>query len=186
MLTPSQAYAPHALTTVLAAAGWQLPDAHEAQGSVHTVGQHTPPVHRFAPHSLGPVHAAPAGFVHTPAAQLPPEQLSASLPSTVVHVPGVAALAQLSQVPQAALSQHTPSTQKPVAHSLPKVHAIGVGAYSQVSPKWARACSGSTLDGLPPNNTATPRVESKAMAAWDRAGGFTLLSLVHQAVFSSS
>jgi hypothetical protein len=186
VLVPSHAYAPQALGAVPAAAGWQVPDAHEAHGSVHAVGQHTPPEHRFGPHSLGPLHAAPAGLVHTPAAQVPPVQLSESVPLTAAHCPGEAALAQLWHVPQLALSQHTPSTQKPVAHSLPWVQAMGAGAYSQVSPRCVAACSGSPFDGLPPNSTTTPRVESKAMAAWERAGGLAVLSLVHQAVPSSS
>jgi len=85
----------------------QLPALHAAPGAhwveaVHEAGQAAPPVHAYVPQ----VPDVPAGRL----VQVP----SALAPSASLHA---------LQPPRQALSQHTPSTQRPEAHCAPLLQA---------------------------------------------------------------
>jgi hypothetical protein len=102
---------------------------HVSQGPLHSELQHTPPTQKPLAQNAPKEHSVPFAAPHVPIEPhtLGDAQLSGSGVSagTAVHRPGLAALLQLSQLPQAplppkgdmdVLSQQTPSTQKPVSH----------------------------------------------------------------------
>jgi hypothetical protein len=97
----------------------------------HATSQHTPSTHKPVTHSLAAAQLAPLTFLHEPEpSQLVPAAHSASGSVAVVTkaqvpllAPVLAAVHAMQVAPQALL-QHTPSTQKPLAHSLAAVHAV--------------------------------------------------------------
>ena len=104
---------------------------------------HTPaPLHMDAAVAVAPVHAAATQTVLAPQLRhAPPPSQTPSLPHVDcavaehmprglvplpagVHVPMLPTCAQVLQAPVQAVLQHTPSTQLPLAHTLPVVHAV--------------------------------------------------------------
>ena len=98
---------------------------HASQRPVQAVAQQTLSTQNVDAHCVAPVHGCA-----TVRRQLPfashvslPVQLSGSVPFvTAVQVPGVVR-SHAWHVPQLADSQQTPSTQLPVSHCVPAVHA---------------------------------------------------------------
>jgi hypothetical protein len=137
---------------------------------MHAFSQHTPSTQKPEAQTLPLEQAVPFLGLQLPllshacpAAQLPGTSVPAA---TCAQVPACPATLQDWQVPgQAAVEQHTPSTQKPeaqadaVAEAQPSPLLRFATLYSQVS-----LCSDPSF-GPAPNSTITPRWLSKAMAA---------------------
>jgi hypothetical protein len=81
-------------------------------------------------HSPGSEQLAPFVFLHVPAPSqsAPAGQVSCWPAATGEHVPTEPALLHVWQSPLHALSQQTPSTQLPLWHSDPAMHAVPFGA----------------------------------------------------------
>lgn len=105
--------------------GAQVPGLDPLQASqapLQAVLQHTPSMQLLLWHSLAALHVCPVFFLHDPEASqlLVPLQLSLSsalVILTQVPPPPV----QAWHAPHEALPQHMPSTQAPLAHSLPRL-----------------------------------------------------------------
>ena len=92
------------------------------QRPLHAVLQQTPSTQKLLWQSAAAPQGSPfASFWHAPAplhACAPLHSASGSAPTgTNVHVPRLPALSQASQMPVQPEAQHTPSMQRPVAHS---------------------------------------------------------------------
>jgi hypothetical protein len=96
----------------------QAPVAHDRQAAVQAALQHRLSLQNPVAHSFPVAQVSPVFFLHTPLASqvLVPEHSGlSSAPVTWWQVPP----AQLWQAASQAAVQHTPSRQKPVAHSVP-------------------------------------------------------------------
>ena len=138
--------------------------AHTSQAPPHAELQHTPSAHDPLAHCVPALHAWPLRSLHAPVASqvlVATGQLSASSAFvTGEHVPGVAPL-HAWQAPHDPLSQHTPSTQKPVSHCVPLVHAPPCVCRSHVSPNVPP----------PPKSTVRCRTGSNATPSCERGTG---------------
>jgi hypothetical protein len=122
-----------------------------AQFSVHAPSQHTESAQNPLVHAPGAVHGSPFAFfaTHAPAAQCMLGRQSPSSTQLVAHAPALQtpngahvrapwgaplvmmeqvprkpATSQATQLPEQAVSQHTPSTQRPEPHSDAVVHVV--------------------------------------------------------------
>jgi hypothetical protein len=120
-----QAYEPH----VLVAPSLQVPTPSQYAASVAVPSAQLAGLHSFAGPFAKPTHLvrsfppSHASALHT---SVPPASHAARVPfgapETGVHLPGAPATSQASHCPAQSESQHTASTQKPVAQSLEVEH----------------------------------------------------------------
>lgn len=129
----------------------QVPTSWHASEAVHTTG--LPPVQTPAWHVSVFVQASPS--LH-------------AVPVSRAHVPFEGAPATTEQASQApalqALSQQTPSTQKPLMHSLAKTHAVPLPAGAMGSKSWVVAKK--LPPSVPPATSTFPFWSDVAVKSW--------------------
>jgi len=128
---PLQLFVPeHPSRSTNRATGAQVPSnpatEHDWQADPHeAVPQQTPSMQWPDTHWSGEEQILPRAFLQAPAPSHieSPVQASSAAFFTAEHVPTLPVCAQLTQAPSHAVSQQTPSTQKPLAHWAAIVHA---------------------------------------------------------------
>jgi hypothetical protein len=161
---------------------------------VHVLSQQMPFTQKPDAQVAPALHTCPLLLLQVPApsqalpfSQLPGTTVPAAASLQMPSDPGT--LHDLHEPVQAAVSQQTPSTQLPDAHKVANVALQPsplprlVTLYSQVSLPTSVA---KAPDTIPPNNTATPRSLSKAMAVLWREDGALSLRWYHWGIFASS
>jgi hypothetical protein len=150
---------------------------HDTQVPVHALSQHTPSAQKPEAHTLVPVQGWPLARLQDPV----PSQARSAAQAPASIVPG-AADAQVPSLPATAhdwhtpvhapTSQHTPSTQNPLAH-----HEVDATVHPSPLPRFLTLYSQVSL---PVSRTITPRTLSKTMWASEPGSGIVAVVRMHK------
>lgn len=136
--------------------GAQMPTApgtaHDWQVPQTELEQQTPSTQLPDAQSLGAEHAFPSSLRQFPSVSQveSPPHVSSCVSMTGEQVPTLPVIAQLLQEPSQAVSQQTPSMQKPLAHCAPLVQ-VSDSASSDSAGLEERATLSSPPSGAPPS-----------------------------------